>query len=203
MEDEDDLLQQALAMSMGGGEGGGVPAEADTVMAEAPAPAGAGASMFDSYDEELQNAIRMSMMEVQPGEEAPQPAGEVNQVCRIAFQKLYKASGHGESASRLKFAPFMPIRQYVCSMFVMRFLPRCLGCVVVGGGGGDAAFISPKCGRSPAGMPVLRGPKIAQASQKQLCGDKQIKALPPQVLGLCKCFTGGCGRSDAGECQSA
>lgn len=64
--DEDDLLQQALAMSMAGG-----PMDTDsTAPAEPETAAPAGGSMFDSYDEELQNAIRMSMSEVQPGEEA-------------------------------------------------------------------------------------------------------------------------------------
>jgi len=83
--DEDDLLQQALAMSMAGG-----PAEPDTDMTEAVPPLageGGGASMFDSYDEELQNALKMSMMEVQPGEEeATQPAGEAHQVSIVFYQ---------------------------------------------------------------------------------------------------------------------
>lgn len=74
--DEDDLLQQALAMSMAAG-----PMETDS---EAPASqaqaAPAGSSMFDGYDEELQNAIRMSMSEVQPGEGGAQSsAGPVSQ----------------------------------------------------------------------------------------------------------------------------
>ena len=72
--DEDDLLQQALAMSMAG--------EPMETQAAAPAPAEqpapAAGSMFDSYDEELQNAIRMSMSEVQPGEDAPPAAGPVS-----------------------------------------------------------------------------------------------------------------------------
>jgi hypothetical protein len=86
-EDEDDLLQQALAMSMAAAS-----AEPDTDMSEAAAPQAGegnppqgGASMFDSYDEELQNALKMSMMEVQPGEEATQPAGEVHQVATLSL----------------------------------------------------------------------------------------------------------------------
>ena len=62
--DEDDLLQQALAMSMAAG-----PMETDGPAPDAQAAPAEG-SMFDGYDEELQNAIRMSMSEVQPGEAA-------------------------------------------------------------------------------------------------------------------------------------
>lgn len=74
--DEDALLQQALAMSMAGdGDETTAPA-APSSTAEPPQ---ADASMFDAYDEELQNAIKMSMAEVQPGEE---PAAKEVCSCR-------------------------------------------------------------------------------------------------------------------------
>lgn len=82
--DEDDLLQQALAMSMTA-----APTDTDS---GPPAPtqtaATAGGSMFDSYDEELQNAIRMSMTEVQPGESADPDPNEVNFCSSMSGIKL-------------------------------------------------------------------------------------------------------------------
>lgn len=70
--DEDDLLQQALAMSMGSEP---MQTESNAAPAVDEQAVTASSSMFDSYDEELQNAIRMSMSEVQPGEAAqPSPS---------------------------------------------------------------------------------------------------------------------------------
>ena len=102
--DEDELLQQALAMSMASEPmetGSAAPAEA-----EQAAPAGS--SMFDSYDEELQNAIRMSMSEVQPGEGAA-PAPSPVSLCLLP-QQIYTCAF---------FSPFLqregPLQADECS----------------------------------------------------------------------------------------
>lgn len=73
--DEDALLQEALAMSMAADEAD--PQGGTTDAGPSAGPRG-DTSMFDAYDEELQNAIKMSMAEVQPGDELENQEGAVS-----------------------------------------------------------------------------------------------------------------------------
>ena len=69
--DEDDLLQQALAMSMAGAP---MDAEPTAPAAGSQPKLSEPTSMFDGYDEEVQKAIRMSMADMGAGEETA-PSG--------------------------------------------------------------------------------------------------------------------------------
>ena len=95
--DEDALLQEALAMSMAAEE---ATPEQGSAAVEPTAAAGGDASMFDAYDEELQNAIKMSMAEVQPGDEGRKADGTVGsgatQKCLVPFNLI---KGSRESIS--------------------------------------------------------------------------------------------------------
>lgn len=87
--DEDALLQQALAMSMAVDE----PAAAQAPAEQPKEPTDA--SMFDVYDEELQNAIKMSMAEVQPGESSEKPADAAEAVSLSSKLRLQSALRRG------------------------------------------------------------------------------------------------------------
>lgn len=94
--DEDALLQRALAMSMGANQSDQPGKEVET--------SGGDTSMFDAYDEELQNAIKMSMAEVQPGEEIAQASGteavrERERASKLAVQQCLGSHSQSEGVA--------------------------------------------------------------------------------------------------------
>jgi 26S proteasome regulatory subunit N10 len=76
--DEDALLQQALAMSMQSEMDAAGKAEGSAAAVQAaPAPAVDDAAMFDVEDEELRQALAMSMQDAGPGEQVTCGARQV------------------------------------------------------------------------------------------------------------------------------